>query len=369
MGAESVTLQWLEIDEHLPDSNLSYRDAAFCQFCSTHQKRNIILLQGQLPSGLPADFTCSNARLELDLYYSGSTGSGILKWLYRGLNQTGSTWNLQNKNTGAHWLSGGPFNVGIDLGALYWSGALTDDDPQTIIGNAALNALIESKGAGGWVSFGIYVAAINGGTKFIDGARLKFDWVAAGTPVLTGFSPSGMVAGATPVLTVTGADLDAGALTAITLVGGSNYNLTSIALDSATQIHGTVPGGVAVGSYSVRATIGGSNYTAPGSFVVSSATPTLSNCRGDDGGVDFVHHKRRTLTCTGTSLTGTSSITLLGQENQGDTSLASITNVSSTEVSGWLLGPIPPGRYQVGVVCSAGTVYREVDVSLGPAWW
>jgi len=367
MGAESVELQWVTIYKSLPDTNYGY--LSYARAANGGATNEFIAVMGAALPSLPDDITVSNARIELDYYSSiPAVGSGQIRRLHRGMSKTGSTWNLLNKNTSKTWLSGGPFLVGTDSTTIFWAGNFNDNDPQVCTGSAALAAYIEGKGESKWVLFAINTLA-DGDKKGFDGARLKFDWVAAGTPVLTGFSPSGMVAGATPVLTVTGADLDAGALTAITLVGGSNYNLTSIALDSATQIHGTVPGGVAVGSYSVRATIGGSNYTAPGSFVVSSATPTLSNCRGDDGGVDFVHHKRRTLTCTGTSLTGTSSITLLGQENQGDTSLASITNVSSTEVSGWLLGPIPPGRYQVGVVCSAGTVYREVDVSLGPAWW
>lgn len=281
------------------------------------------------------------------------------------MSKTGSTWNLLNKNTLKHWLSGGPFLVGTDCTTIFWSGAFTGDDPQVCIGNAALEAYIEGKGESNWVLFAV---VDDDSLKMIDGARLKFDWTAAGTPVLTSFSPTTMVAGETPVITALGADLDTGTLTAIQLIGASNYSLTSIACDSSTQIHGTVPGGVAAGAYALRATIGGSNYTAPGSFVVSSATPTLSNCRGNDGGQDFIKHYRRTLTCTGTNLTGTSSITLLGLEAQGDTSLTSITNVSAVQVTGWLLGPIAPGRHQVRVVCSAGTVYREIDVTLGPAW-
>jgi len=459
MGAESVTLEWLEINEHIPDTNTAGQDGAFCQYCQLHQKRNIILLQGQLPGGLPADFTCSSACLELDLRSGGSSGNGLLKWLYRGLNKTGSTWNLQNKNTSAHWLSGGPFNISVDLGTLYWSGAFTDNDPQTLVGNAALNAQIESKGAGGWVSFGIYVAAVEGGTKYIDGARLKFNWVETGTPTLTSFLPTSILSGATPVLYVYGSFFDAGSLDKIQIVGGSTYDLTSIVRDSASQLHGTVPGGVAVGNYTVRARIGGVNYdapgsfavsaapvltsfspasildsetpvlyvygsaldggsldkiqlvgastydltsivrdsasqlhgtvpggvavgsytvrariaavnyNAPGSFVVSATPPTLSNCRGNDGGVDFCKHYRRTLTCLGTYLGGTSSITLLGQEGQGDYALTSVTNVSATEVNGFLLGPITPGRYQVRVICTNGTAYRDIDVTLGPAWW
>jgi len=362
----TVELQWLSITEGAPTTNFGH--FAYAQAYGPQVGCGAALLAAALPS-LPADITVTNARIELDYYLYTNWGSGQIKRLHRGMSKTESTWNLLNKTTGKTWLSGGPFLYGTDCTTLFWSGAFTDDDPQVCTGTAALAAYIEGKGESNWVLFAVIGAGSGDNKKDLDGARLKFDWTAAGTPVLTGFSPSGMVAGATPVLYAYGADLDAGALTAITLVGGSNYNLTSIALDSAAQIHGTVPGGVAVGSYSVRATIGGSNYTAPGSFVVSSATPTLSNCRGDDGGVDFVHHKRRTLTCTGTSLTGTSSITLLGQEGQGDTNLTSITNVSSTTVTGWLLGPIPPGRYQVRVVCSAGTVYREIDVTLGPAWW
>jgi len=457
MASESVTLQFLMISRLFPDTN--YGSSSFALATTgSGTVTQVILLQGQLPSGLPASYTVTDARVELDKGTGSQFGSGLLKWLYRGLVKTGSTGNENNKNTGKKWRSGGLFNVGVDLGELYWSGAFTSNDPQTLTGNAALNALIESRGASGWVSFGIYVTSTSG-QKDMDGARLKFDWVETGTPTLTSFSPTSILSGATPVLYVYGSFFDAGSLDKIQLVGSSTYDLTSIVRDSAEQLHGTVPGGVAVGSYTVRARIGGVNYDAPGSFVVSAAPeltsfspasildsetpvlyvygsaldagsldkiqlvgastydltsiardsasqlhgtvpggvavgsytvrariaavnydapgsfvvsatpPTLSNVRGNDGGQDFVKHFMRTVTCIGAYLSGTSSITLLGQEGQDDVPLTSITNVSSTEVTGWLEGPILPGEYQVRVVCTNGTAYRDIDVSLGPAWW
>ena len=460
MGAKTVTLEWVHIDEHYPADNFGYLGYAVVTFCLEHSKRIITLLQGQLPADLPESFTVTNARIELDRGGGSADGSALLKWLYRGLNKTGSTWLLQNKTTGKTWLSGGPFNIGVDTGELYWSGTLVNIPLQTLIGTAALNNKIEALGAGGWFLAALYaVNKMDPWQNVASGARLKFDWVETGTPTLTSFSPTSILSGATPVLYVYGNYLDQGSLDKIQLVGGSTYDLTSIVRDSASQLHGTIPGGVAIGSYTVRARIGGVNYDAPGSFAVSAAPvltsfspasilgsetpvlyvygsaldggsldkiqlvgastydltsivrdsasqlhgtvpggvavgsytvrariaavnydapgsfvvsatpPTLSNCRGDDGGKDFVKHFMRKVTCIGTYLGGTSSITLLGQEGQDDVSLTSITNVSATEVSGWLAGPIPPGEYQVRVVCTNGTAYRDIDVTLGPAWW
>ena len=452
----TVELQWLSITEGAPTTNFGH--FAYAQAYGPQVGCGAALLAAALPS-LPADITVTNARIELDYYLYTNWGSGQIKRLHRGMSKTESTWNLLNKTTGKTWLSGGPFLYGTDCTTLFWSGAFTDDDPQVCTGTAALAAYIEGKGESNWVLFAVIGAGSGDNKKDLDGARLKFYYTVEGTPVLTSFSPTSILSGATPVLYVYGSFFDAGSLDKIQLVGGSTYDLTSIVRDSAEQLHGTVPGGVAVGSYTVRARIGGVNYDAPGSFavsatpeltsfspasilesetpvlyvygsaldagsldkiplvgastydltsivrdsasqlhgtvpggmavgsytvrariaavnydapgsfVVSATSPTLSNCRGDDGGKDFVKHFMRTVTCLGTYLGGTSSITLLGQEGQDDVSLTSITNVSSTEVSGWLTGPITPGRYQVRVVCTNGTAYRDIDVTLGPAWW
>jgi len=365
MGSESVELQWVMISTLSPDTNFGGWEFAEVRLWPVGGQ--IITVMGAALPTLPDSFTVSNQRLELDRF-STCEGSGQIRRLHRGISKTDSTWNLCNKDTPKTWLSGGPFKVGTDATTIFWSGTFTDDDPQVFTGNAALASYIEGKGEGNWVMFAVIATEI-GATKILDGARLKFDYTAAGTPVLTGFSPTGIVSGETPVLTVTGSDLDADSLDAIELVGGSTYALTGIALDSSTRVHGTVPGGVTVGAYTVRVRIGGVDYDAPGSFSVSTAVMTLTNCYGDDGGVDFIHHYRRTLTCIGTTLTGLVWIHLLGLEGQPDYSLFNLDGVGSTEVTGQLLGPIAPGRYQVEVKCSAGTVYREIDVTLGPAWW
>ena len=403
MASESVELTWVTIDKHLPDLNygsVGYASATYSE--TAYQK--IIVMGFALPS-LPDSITVTNQRIELD-YHAFSYGSGQIRELKRGMSKTGSTWNMLNKNTGKTWLSGGPFLVGTDCTTIFWSGAFTGDDPQICTGNANLKSYIEGKGegGGGWVWFAII--DVGESLKIIDGARLKFDWVETGTPAPASFDPTSILSGATPVLYVYGSFFDAGSLDKIQLVGGSTYDLTSIVRDSAEQLHGTVPGGVAVGSYVVRARIGGVNYDAPGSFVVSAAPeltsfspagildsetpvlyvygsaldagsldkiqlvgastydltsivrdsasqlhgtvpggvavgsytvrariaavnydapgsfvvsatpPTLSDVHGNDGGKDFVHHKRRTVTCIGAYLSGTSSITLLGQTHR-----------------------------------------------------
>ena len=93
------------------------------------------------------------------------------------MSKTGSTWNLQNKNTGKTWLSGGPFMVGTDCTTIFWSGAFLGDDPQVCAGNPALKSYIEGKGGGGggWASFAII--DVGESLKIIDGARLKFDYI------------------------------------------------------------------------------------------------------------------------------------------------------------------------------------------------
>jgi len=189
------------------------------------------------------------------------------------------------------------------------------------------------------------------------------------TPTLTSFSPVGMICGATPVLYVYGTNLDTGSLDKIQLVGGSTYDLTSIVRDSSTQLHGTVPAGVAIGNYVVRARIGGVNYDAPGSFSVS-AVPTITKIYGDDGGVNFVKHRKRWCYAEGLNLGTCSSMQLQRQDAAGTVNLTSVANVSTTKIKGWLEGPIPPGTYKLKAVVAAGTIYSaNFRISLGPATW
>jgi len=269
-------------------------------------------------------------------------------------------------------LSGGPFLIGTDATTIFWAGNFNDNDPQVFNGNAALAAYIEGKGESNWMLFAINTLVAYD-VKDYDGARLKFDYTESGTPVLTYFNPTGMSFGETPVLHVYGTDLDAGSLDKIQLVGASTYDLTSIVRDSATHIHGTVPAGVAVGNYIVRARIAAVNYDAPGSFSVSSAPPeppTITKIYGDDNGSGFVKHRKRWCYAEGTNLGTCSSMQLQRQDAAGTVNLTSVSNVNSTKIKGWLEGPIPPGTYKLKAIVAAGTIYSmNFRISLGPATW
>jgi len=282
-------------------------------------------------SGLPTSIEVSNARLELDKYPSGSpaSGSGSIRKLSRYTDKYKATWNYEDKDKQKPWITGGPFSISADQGTVFWSGNFTDDDPQVCNGGSALADFIKDQweNHSGYIAFTVFTGE-SGAVKVFDGARLKFDYTESGTPAITGFSPESMNFGDTPTLNVFGSNLDAGTLDAIQLVGGSTYSLTGIVRDSATQVHGTIPSGVAVGSYTVRVRIGGVNYDSSGSFSVNSVTPTITKVYGNDGGDGFVKHYRRTVTIEGASLGGAASIDLLAQEGQGDVSLTGVTVVS-----------------------------------------
>jgi hypothetical protein len=366
MPSKTVELTWVMISAEFPDANFGAWSYARCLGVPVTE---VILLAAALPSDLPTSFVVTYSCIELDKWEPGSGGNGQIKQLFRGMSKTKSTWNLLNKDTGKTWRSGGPFNISIDLGELFWSGAFNNNDPQVCVGNAALADYIEGRGESGWVQFGVYPTTLD--VKTIDGARLKFDYTPAGDPAVTGFSPGSMNFGQTPAMTITGVSFQSAAFVSAQLVGAATHNLTSPVVVSDTQITGNVPAGVAVGDYTVRVNLSGKPPAdSAAKFVVNSVGPVVTSVEGDTG-AGFVKHFKRWVYLNGSSLTAPlTSITLLGQEGQGEFALTSVqTVVAGTKIKGWLAGPIPPGRYQLTVTCTAGTVARQIDVTLGPAWW
>jgi hypothetical protein len=129
---------------------------------------------------------------------------------------------------------------------------------------------------------------------------------------------------------------------------------------------------VAAGSYIIRVNISGQAAAdSAQSFAVNSVTATITAVNGPTG-TGFVRNAyKQKLTLIGTTLTGASAISIIGQAGQGTFALTDIAVVGAAEINGLLPDPpVPPGKYRAQATVTAGTVQSpEFDVSLGPGFW
>ena len=269
MASKTKELTWVMLTEAFP--SLQYGSYVYGVVARPAPATDhiITIVQGQITS-VPSNISVTNARLEVDLYNADASGSGYLRRLTRTGSKWKSTWNHEDNMAPTAWVTGGAFSVGSDMGETFWSGAWTNDDPQVLAGGSGLadwiiNRLVNDSG---WISFALYVSAVGGDLKTMSGARLKFDWVLTGSPQITSFTPEEMPLGTLPEITLTGTDFDADTLDSAELVGDATHGMTGVTRDSATSIRATVPANVPVGTYTLRITIGGSDYDAAADFTV-----------------------------------------------------------------------------------------------------
>lgn len=270
MSSKTQELIWVGLSEAQPNYQygaLPYAAATRGDFSGDY---SIVIMSGQI-TGVSGAVSVTNARIEIDRYNADAYGSGQLRRLMRFAEKWKSTWNHEDNTIPKAWITGGPFAVGSDLGTTFWSDAWTNDDPQILSGGTALADYIEDRilNNSGYVAFALYVPTAGGGYKSMSGALLQFDWVVSGAPQITSFTPEEMPLGTLPEITITGVDFDAGTMDSAELVGDATHALTGVVRDSATQIRGTVPANVPVGTYTVRVTIGGTDYDGADDFTAT----------------------------------------------------------------------------------------------------
>lgn len=368
MPSKTVYLQFVQIDQYEPDKNFGSQSYADAERWGTGWY-SVILMAATLPNDLPSSYEVSNAMFKLDAIDTGS-GSGQIKLLWRGMDKWKSTWNWMNKDQPEAWKDGDDFNINVDLGALFWYGDFGGPGTLTYYGNSDFEDYIENAGPGGWIQVAIYTTTI-GSYLSINGARVEFDYTPTGTPVITGFSPGSSNYGQSTPIDINGLCFDAAAFVSAQLVvnGVPTHDLSG-SYQNPTLVEGTVSSSVPVGEYTVRVNLSGKYADSAAKFVVNSVGPVVTSVEGDTG-AGFSKHAKRWVYLNGSNLTAPlTSITLLGQEGQGDFALTSVqTVVAGSKIKGWLEGPIPPGLYKAKAEVTGGTAYSPVfTVSLGPAW-